>query len=73
MIEFEENKTIKIEYEMTVAIAQFENLKPKVHLTCDAKEAGMGLEYCRQLLGNEYKKVKELLKTNKEKKNENKN
>ena len=58
MIEFDEEQTITITYEMTKAIAQFENLKPKIRMTCALKDAKVGLETCRKLLKEEYKRIK---------------
>ena len=58
MIEFDENKMINLEYEITIATQQFENFKPKIKMKCDFKDAEKGMDFCRKLLQKEYFKVK---------------
>ena len=58
MIEFADASQVTIEYECTINIGQFENLKPKVTIVCSPDKAAETLEKCRLLLKQEYKKIK---------------
>ena len=62
MITFDEKIDIqecKIEYEATIAIAQYENLKPKISITITDKEkASAALDWCRGLLREQYNNIK---------------
>ena len=63
MITFsDENNLVEIEYEATIATAQFENLKPRLKMKCKVTEIEQGLLFLRTRLSAEYKKIKE--KTN---------
>ena len=58
MIEMLNEGEAMIQYEMTVAVAQYENLKPKVVIKCKANEIEQKLAEARGLLKEEYKKIK---------------
>lgn len=52
------NPEITIEYESTIATAQFENVKPKIIMKTTFDNAEKMLEKCRSLLRQEYIKIK---------------
>jgi hypothetical protein len=51
---------IEIEYEATIATAQYENVKPKIKLKLNGgiNDIETGLKICREALRAEYKKIK---------------
>jgi len=58
MIQFNNEGLIEIEYQLTRAIADYENLKPTIRLKTTPEDAEKALEFCRELLKAEYKKIK---------------
>jgi len=60
MIEFKDSDNqVTIEYEATIATAQYENLKPRIIMKCKASEVDQALLFLRSRLKEEYKKIKE--------------
>ena len=72
MIEFKaDGQLVEIQYEATIATAQFENLKPKLIMKCKANQVEAGLLFLRTRLKKEYAKIKNI--KFKEENNESKN
>ena len=51
--------TVKVSCEMTCAIAQFENLKPRIEVECQAKDVEQVMDWLRAQQRIQYKRVKE--------------
>jgi hypothetical protein len=61
MIEFDKNDNIvEIQYEATIATAQYENLKPKLIMKCKPVEVEQALLFLRSRLKAEYAKIKNI-------------
>ena len=59
MIEMQEDdKIVEVEYETTINIGQFENLKPKLKMKCKANEVEQTLLFLRSRLSKEKKAIK---------------
>jgi len=51
--------TVKVSCEMTCAIAQFENLKPRIEVECKAENTTSVLDWLRAQQRIQYKRIKQ--------------
>ena len=59
MIEFDNSDNqVEIEYEATIATAQYENLKPRLKMRCKACDVEQALLFLRSRLKSEYKNIR---------------